>query len=249
MNENRNKLGRPPISEVVVGISFENIFKSFEEIQNFYENSNFKSSYTIEEELRAISLEVSEQPQLTQNIARGLSFSSKDKKESIYIETDKLMFSDRNTYISFQVFIDKFILILDELFKFSNNSISVQDIGLRYNNIFRLPFNILANQFKIKSSMNIDEFDKQYAIYLNHLEMSNIQSLENENMFATVKTILKDSNDVSLQVIFDIDTHLQKKYNIVSIEEFNSKVRLLKNFKNKIFFSNFENAYDIEEFK
>ena len=249
MVELRKNLNKAPIKEVVIGISFDEVFHTIDDIQDFYDKSKFKHSYNLTEELRAVSFEVGEESKVTRNIAKGLSFSSDSNKENINIETNKLMYVDKNEYTTFDNFFNKFLTILNELLEYVKKPIKVRDIGLRYNNSFRLPFETLEHQFKIKSTMPVVENEEQYALYLNHLMMSNIRSMDNPDLLATIKTILKDSDGASLQVIFDIDVHLKNEYDLINLDDFKDKALQLKNYKNKIFFSNFENAYEIKEFQ
>ena len=83
----------------------------------------------------------------------------------------------------------------------------------------------------------------------NYLSMANIQSLQNANIFSTVKTVFKALNPMLLDITFDIDTHDTTSYTVNSKEELNEKVLKLKDFKNLIFFSNFKNPYEMKEFQ
>lgn len=248
MENVRKNLINPPIKEVIIGISFEELFKTPEDINDFYQKSFLKDKYPKIDEIRTISFEIGNEPKLGKNLSIGSIITSEDDSELLHIEFNKLMFVDKNKYTDFDNFINKFTSIISEVLKLKSEIIPASDIGLRYINKFKLPLNKL-NEFHIVPTFTCYEQNEVYAQYINHLTMTNIRSAENENIFANVKTILGNANGINIDITFDIDVHLKMMYNINNVENFYNEILQLKNFKNKIFFSNFDDAYKVKEFQ
>lgn len=247
MDNKIQELIKPPIKEVIIGISYDGLFTDLEDIITLFESSSLNSNYDKTEEVKTVSFEMGSAPKLSKNISVGYVFKNKINDELIHIQLDKLMFIDRNNYTTFDNFIQKFIFIITEILKYKNN-FDVKDIGLRYVNSFLFSNEKYKNNFKIKPTISLDD-GVCFAKQINSLNITNVSSNTNINMFASVKTIIETANDASKNIIFDIDTHLQKKYTINNAENFYNEVLQLKEFKNKIFFSNFVDIYNIEEFQ
>lgn len=247
MVEKIEKLNNPPIKEVVVGILCEDLFKSFDEINSFFENSLLKDKYAKKEVIHSMALSMGDEPKLGQQATVGIVICADDDNAKIHIELDKLMFVDSSKYDKFDAFYDKFEFILSEILKYKNNDLKINNIGLRYVNNFLLSNEKLNEKFLVKQSIVTCD-NESFAFPLNSLFLTNIKSVTNSNMYAIIKIIREVATPVSARVVFDIDTHLEGAYNISDKATLKERLLDLKEFKNKIFFSNFNNAYSIEEF-
>ena len=251
-NNIHKKLDKPPIKEVILGIAFENLFNTPKDIEDFYEQSAIKSKFITKEDVKEVKFEISEKPKISQDIISGCILTSADKHETINIVSNTVMFSDKSQYVSYENFITKFNNIMENILLYCSKPLTIKEIGLRYINNFNLNSQKLESEFKIVPTLNLINPNDQTSLYAamsNSLSMVNIQSAIYPNMFATVKTVYKAHNPLLLNITFDIDTHDTTTYTISSKEELNEKIILLKEFKNMIFFSNFEDAYKMEEFK
>jgi len=245
------KLNNPPIKQVIVGMLFENIFKSFDEIVPFYENSDLKNIFPKKEIIQTMAIQMNNAPKLTQDILSGLKLSNDNSKE-LYVEQNRLLYIDGYKYNNYSTFIDKFYEILNCFFGSFVKEFKIKELALRYINSFNLSEEELGETFYIYPEINLSkklpDKDNFYALMRNHLLVSNIISTENPNMSAVIKNVFNPINSAGmLNVLFDIDTNLRKEYTLNSIEGLKLEFSKLKEFKNQIFFSNFENAY--EEFK
>lgn len=244
------KLNNPPIKQVIVGMLFENIFKSFDKIVPFYENSDLKNIFPKKEITQTIAIQMNNAPQLTQDVSDVLKLSN-DNLEELYIESNRLLYIDRHEYINYNAFIDKFFEILNCFFVSFVKEFKIKELGLRYINFFNISQEKLGKTFYICPGINLSKKTNEsdfYALMRNHLLVSNIISTENPNMSAVIKNVFNPINSAGmLDVLFDIDTNLRKEYTLNSTEDLKLELSKLKEFKNQIFFSNFKNAY--EEFK
>lgn len=247
MVDNMKILKNPPIKEVVVGVLCEDLFKSFDEINLFFEQSLLKDKYAQKEVINSMALSIDEEPKLGQRATVGIVCLANNENSKIHIELDKLMFFDSHKYDKFETFYDRFKIILSEILKYKDNNLKINNIGLRYVNNFVLSNENLNKKFLVKQSIETRD-DEIFAFPLNSLFLMNIKSSKNPNMYAIVKTIKEAHNPVSTRVVFDIDSHLDGTYNIANEIDLKEKLLELKIFKNKIFFSNFNDVYSIKEF-
>lgn len=252
-NNVKRKLNNPPIKEVIIGMAIEGLFDTPESIENFYNQSNLKDRFSNKEILKAVKFEITEKPKILQDISPGFIFTDIDKTEAVTIELNTIRYSDKSKYISYENFIQKFDKIVDSLLQYSANSISIKEIGLRYINQFKLDSNKIGNEFVMKPTIELssgtEEQKTLYAGMNNYLSVANIRSMQNINVFATVKTVYRALNPMLIDITFDIDTHDTTSYTISNNEELKEKVFNLKNFKNLIFFSNFKKPYEMKEFQ
>lgn len=252
-NKIKQKLKNAPIKEVVIGLAIEGLFDTPDSIEKFYEQSSLKNTFINKEELKSVKFEISEKPKILQDVSPGYVFTNVEKTETIVIELNTIRYSDKSKYLSYESFIAKFGNIVDNILAYSTAPLSLKEIGLRYINQFNLNANKIGTEFLINPTIqlsNSQEISEDlFAAMNNYLSMANIQSLQNANIFSTVKTVFKALNPMLLDITFDIDTHDTTSYTVNSKEELNEKVLKLKDFKNLIFFSNFKNPYEMKEFQ
>lgn len=252
MHDFYKQLDKAPIDEVIIGFFAEKIFESHNEIQEFYNKTSIKDRFINKESIKSVTFQIGEEPKIAQDIEPGIVLSDKEKKEQLHIETNRIMFVDRNTYKSYDYFMNKFSQILSDIIKYTSK-IKIIEFGLRYVNTFSLHPNQIGRDFLIEPTIRLLNSNEQssytYATLNNYLSLSNIQSTKNNNIYGTVKTLFKAENSNKIDIIFDIDTHLAKTSIIENVDEFNHNILDLKDLKNQIFFNNFNDAYSMEEFK
>ncbi len=247
----KNKLNNPPIKQVVVGLIFESIFKSFDDIVDFYENSKLKDIFSKKEKTQVMSFQFGDSLKLTQDILVGLKLTNDNNAAEFIIEPNRILYVDKNKYKDYETFINKFYSILNCFFNSNVKELKIQEMGLRYINNFNIPNSDIGKVFYISPNIHLtcNKQTQHYAKIANSLLVSNILNSENDDIFATVKTQYNPTKQSDLiNITFDIDTHLNQKYTLNKIEDIKQRLNELKNFKNKIFFSNFENANNIKEF-
>ena len=241
------KLNNPPIKEVIMGVACEGLFKTFEDIKSFVESISISSDYPVMDETHSIMFDIGFSPIVRQSNSIGYRLSTKNESEEIHLELNKIMFMDKNKYDSFETFWRKFEYVLSKIFEYKSNNIEVQDLGLRYVNQFLFSNEQLSKRFYLKQSFGSNEGEKPFKL-LNSLYISQIQSVNDKNVFGVIKHISQPDNEVSTNVVFDIDTHMNKIINIENIDSLKNELLKLKEFKNTIFFSNFDDASTIKEF-
>lgn len=249
MNKEKKCLKNAPIKEVIIGISSDELFKSFEDIEEFFKNSSLNEKFKPIQELKRFALEMNgKDAKFNKTISIGKGYENKNKSERINIELDRIMFIDRSKYTNFKTLSNKFYLILEEIFKFKKCTIKTNDIGLKYTNVFDFTNDKLKEKFYIKPIMSYTNSEnKIYGKQLNSAFMSQIQSTEYNNAYAIIQTVISKISGDKYKIIFDIDTHTHN-IEIQDVNSFKKEILKLKEFKNEIFFSNFDNAYTIEEF-
>lgn len=240
-------LNKPPIKEVIIGISAQNLFASAKEILDFYDKSSLNKTYTFKEEYLPMRIEISDEPKIISDTSSCVKVSTDN--EALFIESNKLMFADKSEYNDFETFLTKYLSIMSEIIDYTNRMIEIEDIGLRYVNNFSCPMDKLGSTFLMFPAIHLEEKEKHFATMNNHLMMSNITSTETPNISASVKVLFHILDDKNLDITFDIDTHLNGHYNMSKIEEFKTHVVQLQDFKNKIFFSNFADMEAMKGFQ
>ncbi len=240
-------LNKPPIKEVIIGISAKNLFTSTKEILDFYDKSSLKEKYSFKEEYLPMRIEISEDPKIVSDTSSCVKVTTDN--EAIFLESNKLMFADKSEYKDFETFLTKYLDVMSEVIDYNNRTIEINDIGLRYVNNFPCPMNKLGSTFLMFPAIHLNENNNHFASMNNHLMMSNITSIENPNISASVKVLFHILDDKNLDITFDIDTHLNGHYNMNKIDEFKQPVLQLQNFKNKIFFSNFADEEAMKGFQ
>ena len=246
------KLNNPPIKQVIVGLVFESIFKSIDDIIDFYEKSDLKGSFSKKGKTQVMTFQLGDSSKLTQDVLEGLKLINDNNLIDVIIEPNRILYVDRNKYKNYETFISKFYNILNCFFKSNIKEFKIQEMGLRYINTFNISNSDIGKTFYISPNINLlnNEQNGYYAYIGNSLIVSNILDSENQSIFANVKTQYIPSSQLDLiNVTFDIDTHLTQIFTLSEINDIEKRLIELKNFKNKIFFSNFANVYDIEEFK
>ena len=241
------KLKNPPIKEVIMGVACEGLFKTFDEIKSFVKSSSISTDYPVIDEAHNVMFDIGLAPSIRQSNSIGYRLLPRDESEEIHLELNKIMFIDKNKYDSFDNFWGKFKSVLSKIFEYKGNQIEVQDIGLRYVNQFLFSNEQLARRFYLKQSIG-SKTGERYFNMLNSLYISQIQSVNDTNIFGVIKHILQPDNEVSTNVVFDIDTHINNTILLENIDSLKSNLLKLKEFKNTIFFSNFDDATTIEEF-
>jgi len=245
----RRKLNNPPIKEVIIGLSIDGLFSSLEDITLFCDNFSLKEKYVNKEEIQSVTFEVGEEPKIIQNTASGIVIFTANDDETIHIQPNNIMFTDKTKYESFEIFFEKFALIATNIREIFNKKIEVSDIGLRYVNNFSIPMEKLLESFKIAPTISCEEDRDVFAGIANYLSVTNIVSTFDNSLQASIKTAFRALDINNLNIIFDIDTHITEPFTVDAVDDLKNKLSQLKDFKNKIFFSNFINAYDMEEFK
>ena len=159
-NNIKKKLDKAPITEVVIGLAIEGIFNTPESIDTFYEQSTLKEHFMNKEVIKAVTFEISEKPKISKDVSSGFAFTNADKTETINIELNKIMYSDKSKYVSYEIFIEKFGGILDSIIKFAKSPVKINEIGLRYVNNFDL------NPFKLGKDFKTFSLEKILSVML-----------------------------------------------------------------------------------
>ncbi|MDR1196588.1 MAG: TIGR04255 family protein [Endomicrobium sp.] len=247
MNE---KLKNPPIKETVIGIGINNYFSGdlkdtslYDEIVKIYPKTspNYNTGITI----------IDGKIQKTDNDICGYCFQSEDNRESVFIDNNRIAFSDRSKYESFEVFFNKFKKV-SEIIGHKKPIEKCSQIALKYVNQIFLEQNELldANSPKIKFLPNFrtNKDGKLFAELAQFAGNYVLQSASNTQVKSFVNTSLQFiGNPPRLQVLFIIDTVIDisnaDKDALSNLENYMSQLR---EFKNMIFFGNVEK--DIKEF-
>lgn len=250
---NVKSLNNPPIKQVSAGLLFEPVFKSFDDIQSFYESSKLKELFSKKEITKTMAVLMDKEPKITQDVMEFLKLSNSENLKELYIDSSRILYIDGDKYDNFDTFSSKLYEILDVFFNNSIKELKLKEVGLRYINSFNLPQNKLGELFYVCPQINLTK-DKNpnnpYAYMSNNLTISSIVNAKNKSITAIVKNMINLNKETPLlNIVFDIDTNMCKEYTLSKSEDLKQDFLDLKSFKNQIFFSNFENAYDIEEFK
>ncbi len=244
----RKKLDNPPIDKVIVAIQLNDFIVNEDEIEELSKCSYFKKSYQKINKINAVSFVLGESNKITNNIEAVHVFSNTDETVELQISNGKILFLDGNKYTTYENFINKFYKAFDEIKKFKKKDFEITKIGLRYINIFSFSYEDYNRYFKIKPQITVvNEEKKDYALIKNYMSVFNIEAPDNDKLLANVKAMFKISSNKNVNIVFDIDTTLEDKIN--SEKNLQEKLIKLKDFKNDIFYSHFNDIYNIKEFK
>ena len=245
-------LNNPPIKQVSAGLMFEPAFKSFDDIQLFYKNSKLKELFPKQETNKTMAVLMDKEPRITQDVMKFLKLTNDKNLKELYIDPSRILYIDGDKYSNFDTFSSALYDIVD-IFLGSIKELKIKEVGLRYINSFSLSQDKLGKVFYVCPQINLTNDgnpNNPYAYMSNNLTISSIVDVKNKNLSAIVKNMTNlKPNTPLLNIEFDIDTNMCKEYTLVKSEDLKKDFLELKRFKNQIFFSNFENAYEIEEFK
>ena len=199
-------LSNSPIREVLVGVSTnitEAQLKQFEsraKIERFYPNKQISPGLSFDQSRNFFVH------------TPGYTFSTKDGKQTMFVDKTRLTISNRDKYESFDEFIAPFLDLFRVFVDVVGDIKQGSDVGLRYiNEMFLTPAEL--KMFKICFSDSNGELDNYGAGF----PIVKDDALINVNI---QKNTLPDSQS---RVIFDIDAHV--KY--TNIEEALERLRAL----------------------
>ena len=211
-------LSNSPIREVLVGVSInitEDQLKQFEnraKIERFYPNKQISPGLSFDQSKNFFVH------------TPGYTFSTKDGKQTMFVDKTRLTISNRDKYESFDKFISPFLELFRVFVDIAGDIKLGSDVGLRYiNEMFLTPAELKL--FKIclnDSNGGVENYGAGFPIIKeNALINVNIQ-----------KNALPDSQS---RVIFDIDAHV--KY--TNIEE---SLERLRSLTESVFFDNVDDS-------
>ena len=242
------KLDNAPIKQVVLGLELNGLFSSNDAIHAFENIFPYKDSYNKRKRLNSVTVDFSEGPKILKNSLEALEIISADECQVIHIEANKIFYTDLNKYIDFDTFYNKFCPVLDEVIKHFGGETDVMGVGLRYVNNFKVPINEVNKKFKILPTINFKCENETYAKILNYFTITNIVADFNPSIEANIKTAFRALKLNKLEILFDIDTYYEDKFKLKDINELKNNIMELKEFKNHIFFDNFVDIDNMEEF-
>lgn len=244
------KLENPPIKEVIFAISFLDEFFTIEDINKIYDGSDYiKKIFINRKSTQSFQLQLNTSPTITENKQVGYYFSSQNNNDTMILEPNRFLLSDKNKYISFDSFFDKIKRVFNEILV-KQKTIKTKDVALRYVNQISLDQNNYAGLLKTGPCFNLYTNDKiPFATMSKYLGIFQINSVKNKNIKANVKTIFSSNTANKINMTLDIDVHSFEEKNIKNNEELLDTLLMLKEFKNEIFFSNLPKATEMKEFK
>lgn len=211
-------LSNSPIREVLVGVSTnitENQLKQFEnraKIERFYPNKQISPGLSFDQ-ARNFFVHTP-----------GYTFSTKDGKQTMFVDKTRLTISNRDKYESFDKFIYPFLDLFHIFVDVVGDIKPGSDVGLRYiNEMFLTPAEL--KMFKIclsNSSGGVENYGAGFPIV-------------KEEAFVNVNIQKNALPDLQSRVIFDIDAHV--KY--TNIEESLAKLRASVE---EVFFDNIDDS-------
>lgn len=217
-------LKNPPIVEVVVGISIE---LSMEEIDILSKSEELKKQFPIKKEIKVSSIEGNEQgiKSINDDI-NGYLFQNEDNLINIFLEKNRIAYSIRNKYISFEELKENYINLVNIFQKKLPASKQIKEIGLRYiNKVIDIQD---TNLFKIQLIIKKEKIIP-FVVKFNK---------DNNNIKSTIIATLgmKDKSNNKYDIILDINTHTQ----ISSLDDIENSLDIMREEKNEIFFSSFD---------
>lgn len=245
----KEKLKNAPIKETVIGLGISDY--SFGDIKGNPIYSELSKIYTkiaptYNGEFKIENGICSQNTQIC-----GYSFCNKESTERVFLDNNRIAFSDKNKYENFDVFFKKFQKVFNIINKvLSTNKFSV--IALRQVNVFLLGQEELYDQknMPIKFFPNFSLYKEEPVQFAQLAQFSgtyNLQSQQDTRMKATIKSSLQFvGQPPKLQVIFDINTLFDISKENKPLENIEDYLTNLRSFKNDIFFSNISS--DIKEF-
>nr|QGT50632.1 hypothetical protein Elusimicrob1349_1020 [uncultured Elusimicrobia bacterium] len=233
------KLKNPPIKEVVLGIGYTNHLANSEELDDLCDI--FKESFPDKKPILDTSFNLTVETGCVESSTRksGYSLTNKEKTETLLIDFNRITLVDRNQYISFEKFYEKFLNIFRQAVAFKKIT-SPRDIGLKFFNQFPLDQEELKQKkinFLPSINTKLESEEKDFAGWAKTSSRCLLQSLDCTEMQGLVSTDLQFLGyPIRLQTTLVIDT----KINITTIDEslLCENVKKLQDFKNKIFFAN-----------
>lgn len=236
------KLKNPPIKEVVIALGVSKLFENISELApvSQYLSTMFKER----KESFKRDIVVDDNNVKDTKLLNGYMFISENKKEFFNLEGNRIAFTSREPYTSFDVFFDKFAAILEGVLENKKDIMFDKKIALRYLNIFNVSISTELEKI-LKFLPNFaTQLDGQYYAGLGNFtgvfDLSNNDPIAKAN--ARVNLVLrplplKGSQDLAkLSIIFDIDT--SKQIEEITLDKIKENLKNLKDFKNQIFFSN-----------
>ena len=246
--ENEFYLKNPPIKEVALAlyikspkydIDFINNFKD-ENMQDFPNLLPFKS----------VNIQINDNEEIKvseQEDNAAYTLSNKENNEIWNMDIKRILFADKTKYKSFTNFLNKFLNKFDILYSKLENSLSVDYIALRYSNQFSFKIEELNKNIAILPLFNSNYNKKQYSTNTSYMCINNILNSENDKMNARVNTAfaVNEVNAIELLINFDIEVGYIIQNNQITKEQLDNYLIEMREFKNKIFFSNILKAKEV----
>jgi len=234
------KLKNPPIVEAIIGVQLNKDYHHIKALKNIYDAS-LNKKYPIINNCTAnqIGFNLEEKAGFEYKQERGLKLSNEDKNQIIFLEKNRVSLSQLPPYTSGDDLIEKY----EEIWGFFSEHIkidSLKGIEVRYINKFELEEEKLEDYFKIKLEKGETDFEMPRERLVARYDTRS----QRYNANATINTIVQKINNEKVSIIFDIDTH---EFN-VSYNNFGTikdTLYRLREFKNKIFFSNLPKAKEL----
>lgn len=216
------KLKRSPIKEVVVGISVE---LSMEDIDVL--GQELVTDYPIKKEIKISSIEGNERGiQSINEDVNGYIFQTEDGAIKVFVEKNRIAYSVVREYSDFDELKKKYMKIINTLQDKIQPFKGIGEIGLRYIN-------------KIDSISNMELFNIKLTFDQNSVAPFFARFEKYENDVRSIIVVVENKlEDKVFDIILDIDSHTQ----ISKLDDIEKALNKMREVKNKIFFSSFDNS-------
>lgn len=229
------KLNKPPIIEVVVGVLLSKPIHSVEKLESLYD-SHFSKTFAKKEERKNIKASINIKAGVLDyaDTPIGLQLSTEPKDLTLFLETNRLSLSKLAPYETGEDLLKTYKNLWEIFIKDYDGEIKFNDIGLRYINKFTLPANRLE-EFSIKPVLA----SKNRVLFGKYVGQYTILS-ERYAARAIINVVMEPKENNNVDIMLDIDTHNVNgtKYNNFESDIKNVILRL-KDFKNDLFFLKF----------
>ena len=171
--------------------------------------------------------------------------SNENKNEIWSLDLKRILFSDKTKYTSFDNFLNKFSNKAHKIYNELNET-TTNLIVLRYSNEFSFKISELSENFAILPFFEQKYNNILYASNESYMNVINIVSSDNDKMSATINTkfVVDEIDSSKLLINFDIEIKYQIN-NKINLEQIYAYLTEMREFKNKIFFSNVIKAREV----
>ncbi len=232
------ELKNPPIVEAIIAVTAEGLDKNcYSEIIEKY----LKPNYPVSENVKGTNLEIAERQIVTRQVENQHLFSE-DKKETVILDNNRLLLSDKHLYKNFDNLFEKYKRIYEAVYE-NCSEMKVKNVGLRCINSFMLD---------LKKS-EYEKFCIRPTVVFHAGGVANffsIVTLVSPTYAATANVTVQMSLDEEekLNVLFDIDCNASCEGRL-TIDDVKGILLRLRNLRNEIFASNFDEKFMMEKFK
>lgn len=231
---------KPQIKESRIGLFFEKLFVSKQDLISLKINEILSKKYPTKKEIKYNNLNI-QRNTIQTDLFGGYMFNSSDQNQIVYIEPSRILFIDKSAYTNFKDLLAKYEDILEIISQLPSDK-KINAVVLTTNNIIEceyekreqishlLPNISLSNKENNNSFFaSIVEFQNNIFISKNPATPQQIDGLVSVRTNGTIQESI-------LQLIFNNELSIRVKTN--DVNKIKEKLEELHTFRNEIFFSN-----------